>query len=526
MKKLLSYLLVIFVVQKSLSAQTRVHCPTAGYLATVFDSLHIKADTLSNLVLTGNLDARDFETLKANYYSTLKVLDISEVNIKGFTGKLNENSEIESFPPNEVPGIHNFDLTTVILPTSATSIREFAFSSMPNLTTIIFPPNIKRIGNCAFYKSPNLHSSILLPSTFEYIGSGAFNYCNKIGEIQFEQPNNHFIFESNEVVYSANKDTLLYMPPYFKGKYRIRPETKVIRPLTLSGIEGLTSLTLSDSLTNIGNRAFADCTNLSWLNIKKCNLRNGINAFDRCTKIDTIYAGYSKQYIVGLHTGLISVKKASCKVFVPTDSIQAFRQHEEWGRYTHLYEVETMPEHQDDLTITAFKIKSSIPMKEDTTLYAVTLEFHGNHAANYTLSKQCNQQTDYSSTAPSDTSLLTISNVNRRFDNIFSIYASSHSGANSETKQITLKADLLNSIAENLSDKISIYLTNKNTLNIKNDSREEFNATIYNSSGAELQKIIVHPGINCYQLNSTSTTIITKITQENKTIKVAKLVIR
>ena len=59
-----------------------LNSPGAGQLKLTKEAL-----TASNLRITGDIDARDFKTLKEATISRTRVLDLSDANIKAYTGK-------------------------------------------------------------------------------------------------------------------------------------------------------------------------------------------------------------------------------------------------------------------------------------------------------------------------------------------------------------------------------------------------------------------------------------------------------
>jgi len=74
-------------------------------------------------------------------------------------------------------------------------------------------------------------------------------------------------------------------------------------------------------------------------------------------------------------------------------------------------------------------------------------------------------------------------NLNRRFDKRFAIYGIDISGNKSETREIFIKADVLNSVSNELTDKIQIYVTDGNSLNIINQSNQVLTVKVYSVLG-------------------------------------------
>ena len=77
-------------------------------------------------------------------------------------------------------------LTTITIPENVTSIGDEAFSSCSNLTSIIMGNGVISIGSRTFYNCASL-AAITLPNSVQSIGDGAFAYCSKLTSIIIPQ---------------------------------------------------------------------------------------------------------------------------------------------------------------------------------------------------------------------------------------------------------------------------------------------------------------------------------------------------
>ena len=75
-----------------------------------------------------------------------------------------------------------YGLTEYIIPDSATSIGNSAFSGCDNLTSIIIPNSVTSIGELAFYGCENL-TSITIPNSVTSIGERPFKGCENLKEV-------------------------------------------------------------------------------------------------------------------------------------------------------------------------------------------------------------------------------------------------------------------------------------------------------------------------------------------------------
>ena len=80
-----------------------------------------------------------------------------------------------------------YDLTSVIIPDSVTTIGGVAFSNCTNLTSVMIPDSVTSIGNDAFSNCTNL-TSVTIPDSVTIIGDRAFSDCTSLTSIIFEGP--------------------------------------------------------------------------------------------------------------------------------------------------------------------------------------------------------------------------------------------------------------------------------------------------------------------------------------------------
>lgn len=174
-------------------------------------------------------------------------------------------------------------LSSVSIPTTVTEIGGGAFANS-GLTSAVIPGNVVTLGAGAFSYCENLTYVKIAPG-LKYLGGGAFGGCKLLTELQqIELPDgileiggnplNETPVYTNAADRAAKNKTLFTFSVngyLFKMTDRYieedkRPESvSIVGNVVAGGAVGLTSVqsvTVSDSVTYIGERAFRDCYSL------------------------------------------------------------------------------------------------------------------------------------------------------------------------------------------------------------------------------------------------------------------------
>ena len=171
-------------------------------------------------------------------------------------------------------------LTSVIIGNSVTSIGNHAFSDCSSLTSVTIGNNVRSIGSYAFYYCTSL-TSITIPDSVTSIGGYAFNGCSSLESITLPFVGSNksatsassgtlfgYIFGTSS--YSGSVGTKQYYSSENYATYYIPASLKSV---TITGgnilygafynCSRLTSVTIGNQVTSIGNSAFYGCSKLN-----------------------------------------------------------------------------------------------------------------------------------------------------------------------------------------------------------------------------------------------------------------------
>ena len=184
--------------------------------------------------------------------------------------------------PNSVTSIGGWafawceSLTSVTIPNSVTSIGEGAFYECSSLTSVTIPNSVTSIGTVAFEGCSSL-TSVTIPSSVTRIEGGAF-----WGTALYENPANW----ENGALYIDN--CLIEVDDGFAGHFRIKENTRVIAGWAFEYCDSLTSVTIPNSVTSIGELAFSHCTGLTSVTIPNSVTEIGGAVFCGCENLTSV----------------------------------------------------------------------------------------------------------------------------------------------------------------------------------------------------------------------------------------------
>ena len=196
-------------------------------------------------------------------------------------------------------------LTSLTIPDSVTSIGEWAFSGCASLSSMtvdrnnkvyrsennciierktntlvagcknsVIPSSVTSIGDSAFRGCSSL-TSITIPDSVTSIGNGAFSFCSSLTSI--------IIPESVKSI-----GALAFFKCSSLTSITIPDSVTSIGEYAFQCCKSLTSITIPDSVTNIGKCAFSNCSSLTSISIPASVTSIGRWAFNKCSSLTSI----------------------------------------------------------------------------------------------------------------------------------------------------------------------------------------------------------------------------------------------
>lgn len=178
-------------------------------------------------------------------------------------------------------------LTSITIPNSVTSIANYAFNQCSGLTSVALGSRVTTIGNQAFFECTSL-TSIDIPDGVSKIGDSAFAGCTSlttatigsglisVGSYAFGDCKNLISITVDE----AN--------PYLKSVDGILMSKDERALMVYPAGKTETSYSIPNSVTLIGEGAFASCRSLTSIDIPSSTTLIGQNAFNWCNSLTAI----------------------------------------------------------------------------------------------------------------------------------------------------------------------------------------------------------------------------------------------
>lgn len=163
---------------------------------------------------------------------------------------------------------HTFEsclnLTNVTMPDTVTTLGVHAFDNCSNLSSVTMSNSLTSIGDYAFKSCISL-INLKIPGSVVCIDDFVFFECSSLTDIDVDSENSCYSSKDG-VLFNKNKTQLLFYP---SGKTNV-------------------SYTIPDGVTDIGDRAFEYCSNLTGVTIPDSVTSIEYGAFEDCSSLTNV----------------------------------------------------------------------------------------------------------------------------------------------------------------------------------------------------------------------------------------------
>lgn len=265
-----------------------------------------------------------------------------------------------------------YNLSTSGITAEVTADKENNYSNLTNVNipfTVSYNGttyHVRVIGNRAFYSCSSI-TSVAIPNSVNCIGVQAFWGCSNLTNIEIPQSVSVICREA----FSCSGLTSVIIPSSITD----------LGPQTFELCTNLTSVIISNGIRSIGGQAFAGCTSLTSLTIHGSVTGIGATAFYGCGRLTSIYCFAEDPPVIahydtfGGNVNYPAVDKTVCALYVPKESIEAYKAADVWGEFTNV-----LPNSADEVEVSVTtttpeetNVKISWPRKSGAYTYEIVV---------------------------------------------------------------------------------------------------------------------------------------------------------
>ena len=236
---------------------------------------------------------------------------------------------------------YNCALTEIVIPKGVTEIMRCSFERN-NFSTVEIPEGVTSIGSCAFGSCSNL-KFVSLPNSLTSIDGYAFEYSSLLSSITI--PESVTSIGSN--AFTNLKSVTLNSPTIFAeggfadkfgsnvSEYIIGADAEEIKDYAFYNSTALQSITLPETLTEIGEGSFEGCTGLTSIAIPANVATINDYAFAGCTNLSAVICDGETPPTCG--TGVFEdVNTTECTLDVPEEAVDVYAETSPWSGFNIL----------------------------------------------------------------------------------------------------------------------------------------------------------------------------------------------
>ena len=178
-------------------------------------------------------------------------------------------------------------LTSITIPNKVRWVCFNAFNGCSSLKNVTMSNGIQVIDDGAFHGCKSL-TSITIPSSVWSIADNAFGDCSSLINIDVDKDNQTYSSQDG-VLFNKDKTVLINYPiGSERTSYNIPDSVTNIGEYAFADCKNLKSIMVSNSLTHIGEYAFSGCTNLTCVTIPNSVTSIGEYAFSSCKSLTSV----------------------------------------------------------------------------------------------------------------------------------------------------------------------------------------------------------------------------------------------
>ena len=194
------------------------------------------------------------------------------------------------------------------------------------LTEYTIPDSVTTIGYYAFEGCTSLKSVNIPDSVTEFEGA-AFAYCASLTEFKgkFASEDGRSLIVDNTIIAYANASGTTYTIP---------DSVTTIGDVAFAYCTSLTSVNIPDSVTTIGLGAFFNCDSLTSVTIGDSVTTIGELAFAYCASLTSVYCKATTP--PSLSWSVFDDNGSGRKIYVPAESVEAYKSATNWSVYAYV----------------------------------------------------------------------------------------------------------------------------------------------------------------------------------------------
>ena len=299
----------------------------AFYYCSALKSVHI-SDSVTSI---GDWAFASCSALKSINIPN-SVTKIGERAFSNCSGAIIINCNIPSASKSDEGVFYGSKFTSATIGDSVTSIGDYAFYDCSALTSVNISNSVTSIGKGAFYSCDAL-TSVIIGNGITIIGVGAFNNCDSITSVYISNLSAWCKIDFSSVSANPldNNNAKLYLDGELVTDLTIPSDITILKPFVFKGCNSVTRVIIPDSVTSIEDKAFTSCFVLENITIGNGVTMIGNYAFDNCTALKEVYCKPTTPPTVG--SDMLRDNTAGRKIYVPTESVDAYKTTSGWSDY-------------------------------------------------------------------------------------------------------------------------------------------------------------------------------------------------